>query len=90
MAVARRHVWVSGRVQGVWFRDGCAREAAALGVTGWVRNLADGRVEGVFEGEEGAVEAVVAWCRTGPPRAHVARVEVRDETPVGEPTFRVT
>jgi acylphosphatase len=80
---------VSGRVQGVFFRDACAREAAALGVRGWVRNLADGRVEAVFEGDEPAVAALVEWCRTGPPRARVSGVEVRDEAPVGEAAFDV-
>jgi len=88
--MTRRHVWVSGRVQGVWFRDACAREATALGVRGWVRNLADGRVEAVFEGDEPAVAALVEWCRTGPPRARVAGVEVQDEAPVGEATFTVS
>ena len=87
--MTRRHVGVSGRVQGVFFRDACAREAAARGVRGWVRNLADGRVEAVFEGDEPAVAALVEWCRTGPPRARVSRVEVQDEAPVGEAAFDV-
>jgi acylphosphatase len=75
----RRHVWVSGRVQNVWFRDACRAEAHAHAVDGWVRNLADGRVEAVFEGSPEAVEALVAWCHEGPSRARVARVEVLDE-----------
>ena len=88
-ATARRRVWVSGRVQNVWFRDSCAREAEARGVTGWVRNLADGRVEAVFEGPPEALDALVAWCHRGPPRARVRRVEVREEPPVGEDRFVV-
>jgi acylphosphatase len=83
----RRHVWVSGRVQNVWFRDSCVREASAFGAGGWVRNLADGRVEAVFEGPPGAVDALVAWCHDGPPRARVTRVEVREELPTGEHGF---
>jgi acylphosphatase len=83
----RRHVWVRGRVQNVWFRDSCVREATARGVAGWVRNLADGRVEAVFEGAPAAVEAMVAWCADGPPRARVDHVEVREELPVGEAPF---
>ena len=70
-------------MQNVWFRDSCAREAAARGVSGWVRNLADRRVEAVFEGPPDAVEAMVAWCREGPPRARVTHVEVHDEAPTG-------
>jgi acylphosphatase len=85
----RRRVLVSGRVQGVWFRDGCAREARARGIDGVVRNLADGRVEAVFEGAAADVDALVEWCRRGPPRATVRGVEVVDELPTGEPGFAV-
>jgi acylphosphatase len=85
----RRHVWVSGRVQGVWFRDACAREAAAHDVQGWVRNLADGSVEAVFEGTADAVDALVDWCRAGPPRARVTGVEARDEPAIGETGFHI-
>ena len=80
---------VSGRVQGVFFRDSCRREAAAGGVTGWVRNRPDGRVEAVFEGDADAVERLVSWCRSGPPRAVVESVEVHDESPAGEQQFAV-
>ena len=72
----RRRVLVSGRVQGVFFRDTCRREAAAAGVAVRVDNLPDGRVEAVFEGPPAAVQCMVEWCRTGPPRARVDHVEV--------------
>jgi acylphosphatase len=85
----RRHVWVSGRVQGVWFRESCRRLAGELAVAGWVRNRADGRVEAVFEGTGGAVEQMVAWCRSGPPRAVVTDVEVTAEAAAGEKGFSV-
>lgn len=88
--MVRRRVVVSGRVQGVFFRDSCAREARAAGVAGSIINRADGRVEAVFEGEPAAVEALVAWCRTGPARARVDHVEVSDEEPSGERAFRVS
>ncbi len=88
MAV-RRRVSISGRVQGVWFRGTCANQADAAGVAGWVRNLPDGRVEAVFEGDEAAVERLVDWCRVGPRFAHVEHVDVVDEPPQGEQTFRV-
>jgi acylphosphatase len=74
-------VLISGRVQGVWFRQSAADRANALGLAGWVRNRSTGEVEGLFEGEESAVTAMLGWCRKGPPRARVDSVE---ETP-GEP-----
>ena len=73
-------VLVTGRVQGVAFRWHTHEEALALGVAGWVRNLADGRVETLFDGPEPAVEAFLAWLRRGPPAAHVRGIEVRDES----------
>jgi acylphosphatase len=79
----RRHVWVSGVVQGVFFRASAMQAARDLGVHGWVRNLPDGRVEAVFEGAPDAVDAAVAWCRHGPDRAVVDRVEVVEEEPQG-------
>ncbi|QYZ79469.1 acylphosphatase [Methanofollis formosanus] len=81
---ARVHVFVSGRVQGVFFRDATSEEAARHGVTGWVRNLPDGRVEAVFEGEAEGVEAMLGFCRRGPPAARVTGVEVADEAYAGE------
>ena len=85
----RQRVVVHGRVQGVFFRDSCRREAASHRVAGWVRNLPDGTVEAVFEGEPRDVEAMTRWCRGGPAYAQVERVEVEDQPPTGEPGFRV-
>ncbi len=86
----RAHVWISGRVQGVFFRAHTQEVACRLGLTGFVRNLPDGRVEAVFEGEEEAVRKAIEWCHKGPPRARVERVEVRWEEPKGEfPDFAI-
>ena len=81
---------VSGRVQGVFFRQTCARLAREAGVGGSIRNLDDGRVEAVFEGEDAAVDRLVGWCREGPDRARVDRVETTREEPLGEAIFAVT
>lgn len=86
----RRHVVVSGRVQAVGFRAACEREATRLGVTGWVRNRADGAVEAVFEGPEAAVGAMVAWSGHGPRHAQVTDVTARPEDPEGLRAFRVS
>jgi len=67
---------ISGRVQGVYFRQSTLVEAQNLGVNGWVRNLMDGRVEAVFEGEEHAVKTLVNYCRQGPAAARVNDLEV--------------
>lgn len=85
----RRRVTVSGDVQGVFFRDSCRGEARAAAVAGWVRNTETGQVEAVFEGEPDAVERLVAWCRHGPPRARVVRVDVDEEEPTGAQGFDV-
>ncbi|MBC7292511.1 MAG: acylphosphatase, partial [Thermoleophilia bacterium] len=85
----RVHVFVEGRVQGVWFRETTRRQAERLGVNGWVRNLPDGRVEAVYEGERQAVEELLAWTHRGPEHARVARVEIHDEDPRGEQGFRI-
>jgi acylphosphatase len=73
----------------VFFRDTTRRRARAEGVGGWVRNLPDGRVEAVFEGESGAVEALIAFCREGPRGATVERVEVFEEEAEGLDGFEV-
>ncbi len=75
----RAHVFISGRVQGVNFRAYTRDQAQRYGLVGWVRNLPDGRVEAVFEGEADAVERMVKWCHNGPPYAHVDHVDVRWE-----------
>jgi len=80
---------VSGRVQGVWYRESCRREAERLGVAGWVRNRADGTVEIEAEGERPAVDALIGWAHRGPDRAEVARVTVEDTRPRGDRVFRV-
>jgi acylphosphatase len=80
---------VDGRVQGVWFRETCRRLATEAGVAGWVRNRADGRVEAVFEGTPAAVNQMVGWCRSGPPRAVVVDMRILDEAPAGESGFSV-
>jgi len=80
---------VSGRVQGVFFREMCRREARAYGVAGWVRNNDDGTVEAVLEGEPAAVEQVLARVRAGPSSALVTDVRVQPEEPVGEQGFTV-
>ncbi len=85
----RAHVWITGRVQGVAFRAYTVDEASARGVGGWVRNTPDGRVESVFEGDRAAVEAMIAWCRKGPPAARVSSVDVVWEEPKGERDFGV-
>jgi acylphosphatase len=85
----RYRVLVTGRVQGVWYRDSCRREAVANGVGGWVRNNGDGSVEAAVEGPREAVERLVAWMRVGPPRAQVDAVHVRTEDPLGETYFAV-
>lgn len=87
--MSRRHVIVSGRVQGVWFRDSMRREAERLGLSGWVRNLPDGNVEAAFEGPPDAVEKLTEWCHHGPPGARVASVTPRDEPPEGQTGFRI-
>ena len=86
--IVRRRVVVDGRVQGVFFRDSCRREAVREGVAGWARNLEDGRVEVVAEGWPDAVDRLVSWCRSGPRQALVTGVEVTDEQPEGLTAFR--
>jgi acylphosphatase len=87
--VVRYRVRVAGRVQGVWYRESCRRQADAAGVSGWVHNNPDGTVEAVLEGQAAAVDRVVAWMRHGPRHAVVTGVEVRAERPTGETAFFV-
>jgi len=91
MVNVRAHVFVSGRVQGVFFRQKTRRLAEGRGVTGWVRNLDDGRVEAIFEGEEADVNALVDFCRGGPRGAVITNVDVTWEEFEGEfQSFEVT
>lgn len=91
MAEKRLHVHIQGRVQGVWFRDSTRAEAVPLGLTGWVRNLSDGRVEAVFEGEEEKLEEILSWCYQGSPNSRVDRVEQDWGAATGEfKDFQVT
>lgn len=80
----RAHVFVTGEVQGVFFRSNTRKKALELGLTGWVINLRDGRVEAVFEGEEPAVQEAVRWCHKGPSYAAVVRVDCDWEPPTEE------
>jgi acylphosphatase len=85
MADPRRvHIYVSGIVQGVFFRSCTQETAAALNITGWVRNLRDGRVEMIAEGRDADLQKLIEWCRRGPPGAVVEDVAVSNETPTGE------
>jgi acylphosphatase len=88
-AIVRVRVLVSGSVQGVFFRSTCAARAERAGLSGYVRNRPDGRVEAAFEGSPWAVRALVAWCSRGPSAARVEAVEVVDEAPSGERGFRI-
>jgi acylphosphatase len=81
---ARARIFVSGRVQGVFFRSETQDEALRHGLTGWVRNLLDDRVEAVFEGEKENVETLIEFCRRGPPGARVTKVDVTWEDYTGQ------
>jgi len=89
MARERAHVHVSGRVQGVFFRATTRDEAQENGVDGWVKNLDDGRVEAVFEGDPEAVDAMVDFCYEGSDMASVSTVEVEEEEPEGLDGFKI-
>jgi acylphosphatase len=84
MAIVRAHVLITGRVQGVYFRGNVKERAKSMGLIGWVRNLASGEVEAVFEGEEEDVRRMVTWCHKGPSAARVDDVNIEWETPTGE------
>ncbi|HEY8544533.1 MAG TPA: acylphosphatase [Acidimicrobiales bacterium] len=87
--VVRYRVVVTGRVQGVWYRESCRRTAERLGVGGWVRNRPDGSVEAAVEGPPAAVDRLLDWMREGPPRAVVEKVDPRLEDPAGDRAFVV-
>jgi len=90
MSVVRCRVVVSGRVQGVFYRDSCRAMAQRLGVRGSVRNQADGTVEVVAEGQRDKVDEFLNWCREGPPRAQVTGMTITDEPPQAARDFRIT
>ena len=77
----RAHVYVSGQVQGVFFRESARERAERLGLAGWVKNLPDGRVEALFEGEPEKVREMIRWCEEGPPHATVEEVDAEFEAP---------
>lgn len=87
--LTRAHVYITGRVQGVGFRAAAWHKATSTGVNGWVRNLPDGRVEAVFEGEPTLVEEMVQWCHQGSSAARVREVNVENEEPQGLSGFEV-
>jgi acylphosphatase len=76
---ARAHIFLSGLVQGVFFRAYTREKARELGLTGWVQNLPDGRLEAVFEGDKEEIKKMVDWVKIGPPRAQVADLKVEFE-----------
>ncbi len=78
------HVWISGRVQGVYFRAYARDAGRSIGVAGWVRNLHDGRVEAVFEGDEDKLKKMIEWCHGGSPLSRVKAVDILDEPYTGE------
>lgn len=80
----RMHVYITGRVQGVFFRAETERTARALALTGWVRNMEDGRVEALFEGEDAHVDKMLIWCHQGPPHARVDHVIIEEEPYAGD------
>jgi acylphosphatase len=84
METLRAEVIIHGLVQGVFFRASTRDEAIRLGVGGWVRNLPDGRVQALFEGEKKKVEEIIGWCHKGPSGARVRKVEIFWETYKGE------
>ena len=84
MTRARAHVLISGLVQGVCFRAYAMDKARSLGLTGWISNTHDGRVEAVFEGEKDTLDEVIKWCRKGPPSARVEDVKITWEEYSGD------
>ncbi len=80
----RVHLYINGMVQGVFFRDSARQVAQSMGLSGYIMNLSDGRVEVVIEGEKEGVDSLVQWCHAGPPRAVVKSVEIHTEPYKGE------
>ncbi|MGR3293286.1 MAG: acylphosphatase [Candidatus Scalindua sp.] len=84
MEIARLHIVIEGIVQGVFFRAGTKGKSCKLGLTGWVKNCPDGRVEAVFEGDIDKIDQVLEWCKKGPPGAVVRNVEIIREQATGD------
>jgi acylphosphatase len=84
MVQKRAHLWISGLVQGVFFRARAEEQASSKGLTGWVKNLPDGKVEILFEGPDKAVDEMVKWCHRGPRGALVKAIEIKWENSTGE------
>ena len=78
------HVLISGRVQGVFFRANTKQQAEMLGLSGWVRNTKDGKVEAIFEGEEEVLDQIIKWCHRGPSLSKVDKVDVKKQEPTNE------
>ncbi len=89
MGRIRAHVFVSGTVQGVFYRANTREQVGERDIDGWVKNLPDGRVEAVFEGEEADVDSMIEWCHDGSPQAAVTDVEVEYEAPTGLEGFEI-
>lgn len=89
VTLKRAHVFISGKVQGVYFRKSTKEKADALGVTGWVKNLSDGRVEAVFEGEKEDITEMLKFCNEGPEMAVVEEVDLEWEEPTGFGSFNI-
>ena len=88
MTIIARHLMITGRVQGVFYRNWTTETANALGLAGWVRNRMDGSVEAWIEGQAEAVERFIALAHQGPPASKVARIEATDVTPEGLASFQ--
>ncbi|MGF1492926.1 MAG: acylphosphatase [Microcoleaceae cyanobacterium] len=88
-SMVRAHVWISGQVQGVGFRISTLNTAMEFGLGGWVKNLSDGRVEAVFEGDPSQVEVMIQWCHHGPPAAMPQQVMTEYEPPEGLQKFTI-
>ena len=88
-AVKRAHVFISGRVQGIFFRSYIQRKALMLDISGWVRNTEDDKVECVFEANRGRIQSMLEYCRQGPDGAKVEEVKVVEEKPKGEIGFKI-
>ncbi len=84
MEIARLHIVIEGKVQGVFFRASTVEESCKLGLTGWVKNCPDGRVEAAFEGDKAKIEQIAEWCKKGPPGAVVRNVETNWEQATGD------